>query len=539
MPGLGELTLNAYGNQNVMFSGNPEMTNFYKVFKRHTHFSQESISIPLEGPNELGMDVPTRVRARIPRHADLITDIHFVFQVPDIYSKALDGLTPSFRWIHMLGPLLIQNVAIIVGGTKVQEFPGEWIVARATADYTADQYLKWRSMVGDVPELHSPEWGIHGKSPNYPYTKGEYPHVVNDPSFNECAPSIRGREIRVPLPFWFTEEWGRALPLVALQLHDVEIQITLRTLREVYRVMDSETHRDPVRVGRRLVIEPTRPTSYDPLTPNAYDNLTIQDNYESWNDCDNTPRNFYTDFSTSIPTQDGFFLNAHLEANYVYLTTKEREMFAARELQHLVHQVQTFRYANVVTRTKLNLDVHGLMQRILFYGRRTDAIESRNDYLNCTNWKSTTQAPYWPMSPAAPVPNSGRLVPYTQRDVLRSARMMFVGTESFEEKPASYFELEVPYHNASGQGVAGHHPGSIKPDDVMGPLYHIPFALNGSDHDQPSGSVNASLFREIQLEVRPWDLDPDSNYAYDFTVFVETLNTVKFMNGMAGLAFAI
>jgi hypothetical protein len=45
--------------------------------------------------------------------------------------------------------------------------------------------------------------------------------------------------------------------------------------------------------------------------------------------------------------------------------------------------------------------------------------------------------------------------------------------------------------------------------------------------------------REIQLEVQPWALDPASPYVYDFTVFCESLNIIKYQNGMAGLAYAI
>ena len=81
-------------------------------------------------------------------------------------------------------------------------------------------------------------------------------------------------------------------------------------------------------------------------------------------------------------------------------------------------------------------------------------------------------------------------------------------------------------------------PGGLKPDDVMGPLYHINFGLDASDHGQVSGTLNTSRIREVQLEVQPWDLDPMSPFAFDFTVYCETVNIVKFTNGMGGLGFA-
>jgi hypothetical protein len=551
MPGGGELTLVAFGNQNKPLSGNPDMTYFYKVFKRYTHFSQESITIPMDGPNEMMLDTPIRIRAKIPRHADLLTDLTFVFSIPDLYSLSDEnGRIPAVRWIHMLGPLIIDNLGIYVGGSKIQEFSGEWIAIRAQTDMPADKYRKWRTMVGDVPELHTPEWGIYGKSPNYPFAQGEYPSVFV-PATNP-APSIPTREIRVPLPFWFSDAIGKALPLVALQLHEVEVQITLKTLREVYRVMDNATEypsgtvplgvqREPMRYGRNLQIipydpslNPMYPTSVDPLISNAYDNLTLQNNY-IYSQPNNTDalNVFYS--PTNLVPQEGFIMNAHLEGNYIYLTDKEQLMFAERELTSLVYQVQTFNMAGITNRGKLDIDVYGLIHRMIFFARRSDAIDVRNDYLNLSNWKYANQAPYIPIY-GGPVPNSGIAVPFGQRDILQSARLVCAGNELFEEKPANYYELHAPFLTTSG-GV-GLNPG-VKPDDVFGPLYHIPFGLNGSDHEQPSGTLNTSRLREFQLEVNPWPIDPKAPFVYDFTIYIESINLVKFTNGMGGLAFAV
>jgi hypothetical protein len=543
MPGGGQIGIVAFGNQNRFFNGNPDFTYFYKVYKRYTHFSQESITITLDGPNIMMMDTPIQVRAKIPRYADLLTELAFVFQIPDIYSKILGQQTqfPSFRWIHMLGAFIIDNISIYVGGSQIQSFPGEWIAVRATTDMPADKYLKWRSMVGDVPELNNPEWGVRGKAENYPFQKGTYPHNVEDPDGFATAPSINGREIRVPIPFWFTESWGTALPLVGLQMHEVEVQIQLRTLRDIYRRMDNYFQSEPVRTGRRLLYNPEYPVKSAPTDPSG-SNLTLQANYQTFVDSSGALRYFYIQDGPAVgqqPAQDGFIMNARLEGNYVYLTESEQAMFAQRELTHLVHQVQTFTFPSITSRSRLDLDVHGLINRFIFFGRRSDAIESRNDFTNLSNWKYPTQAPYWPLDPPAPTPNSGRLISYAQRDIVRSARLLLAGNELQEEKPAAYFEVQTAFANTVGTGYAGLHPGSLKPDDVMGPIYQMTFGLNASDHVQPSGSLNTSRIREVQLEIQPWDLDPYSPFAYDFTVYCETMNTVKFTNGMGGLGFAI
>jgi len=547
MPGGGQIGIVAYGNQNRIFNGNPDFTYFYKVFRRYTHFSQENISITLDGPNQMSLDTAVMLRAKIPRYADLMTDLYFVFDLPDIYSGIYDPVganpatrLPSFRWIRMLGAMIIDNIGIYVGGSQIQQFPGEWIGVKATIDLPTDKYLKWRTLVGDVPELTNPEWGLYGKAVSYPFQKGDYPHNVLDPSGNNTAPSIPGRQIRVPLPFWFADNWGKALPLVALQLHEVEVRIQLRTLREIYRIMDNVFQTEPVRFGRSLQYNPALPIANDTTAPTPpYTNLTLQANYKTFTDPYGPLRNYYTDAGSTVPAQDSFIMNAHLEANYVYLTEAEQAAFANRELQQLVYQIQTFTFPSVTSQTRFDLDVHGLVNRFVFFGRRTDAIDSRNDYTNLSNWKYPCQAPYWPLGPTAPVPNAGQLLSYAQRDILRTVRLLLAGNELQEAKPAPFYEVQTAFATTRGTGGTGLNPGSLKPDDVMGPIYQMTFGLNASDHEQPSGALNTSRIREVQLEVQPWDLDPMSPFAYDFTVYCETMNTVKITNGLGGLGFAI
>ena len=350
MPGGGQIGIVAVGNQNRYFNGNPELTYFYKAYKRYTHFSQEIIGIQLDGPSLLSLDLPIQLRAKIPRQADLLTSLTLVFQLPDIYSNIfkpfISPTSPavyrpaSFRWIHMFGAMIIDSVAIFVGGTQVQNFTGEWLAIRAAADMPLDKYLKWRNLIGDTPELNNPEWGIRGKSPSYPFAKGEYPHNVADPlapTGVTGAPSIDGREIRVPLPFWFSESWGVALPLIALQLHEVEVRIQLKTLRDIYRIMDDVFQAEPIRFGRKLLYNPALPVSTSPTdasgnpmaSPPPFDNLTLQSQYQTFTDPNGLPRYYYTNQNATIPKQDGFVMNARLEGNYIYITVLLSEYYVA------------------------------------------------------------------------------------------------------------------------------------------------------------------------------------------------------------------
>ena len=87
MPGGGLYALVAYGAQNVLLNGNPDFTYFYKVYKKYSHFAEESVTFSMDGPQELSYDQPIQIRLKIQRIADLVRDIYFTFDLPDIYCK--------------------------------------------------------------------------------------------------------------------------------------------------------------------------------------------------------------------------------------------------------------------------------------------------------------------------------------------------------------------------------------------------------------------------------------------------------------------
>lgn len=197
------------------------MTWFYKAFVRHTHFSQEPILFPMEGPSQLLLDSPILLKAKIPRSGDLLSDLVLRCTLPDIFSKAyitydeqqnpvLERTPQEFAWIRQIGARMIDRVTFTIGGTKVQEFTGDWIAARALLDQTQSEYQKWRVMVGDVPELFDPANGM------YADPAGGYPNVVawTTQTTQTNAPSIPGRVLRIPLGLWFSDYIANSLPLV-------------------------------------------------------------------------------------------------------------------------------------------------------------------------------------------------------------------------------------------------------------------------------------------------------------------------------------
>ncbi len=546
----GLIALVSFGNENTVVNGNPQMTYFYKAFMRHTHFSTEPIQIPLDGPQQLQLDAPILVKATIPRNGDLLSDLVLRLDVPEIYSKAYIQNDPSgnpqlvrepqeFKWVRQLGVRIIDRVTFLIGGTKVQEFTGDWIAARAALDMDQTEYQKWRIMVGDVPELFDPANGI------YADPSGGYPNVVAwtaAPGAQTNAPSTPARRLRVPLGLWFSDYIENALPLVALQSHFAEIQIQLRPIRDLYTI------RDPSGVYTRYGFK------LGPYLPNdqytgiwnqsLYGTLpnTLKNYYESYTDPSGAPRYFYTDISGAVPQSDGWPMNMTLEGTYVFLTDAERKVFATRPLSYMVRQVQPFTFPGVVGKSRYDVYSHNMTRRAVWFARRSDALQYRNDTLNLTNWIYTSQRPYvTPLTgyPAiAGVGRSGLQLAGLQRRILRNATFIANGTNLFDPEDPAYFTEYVPYKNLRGDTVAAENYGLSSRFELW-PLHVYSFAIHGSDPQQPSGTLNVSRIDNFQFEVDVEPIPVGALYTSTIHLFMETVNFLEIASGMGGMRFAL
>ena len=123
MPG-GLLQLNAYGAQNQYLNGNPQMTFFKVVYRRYTNFSSEYIRQNVKGPNQLSPNVPIQLTCKIDRNGDLIQQIYFSFNLPDIYSaydwdtaqgllKAQEDPIKSLYNLNLFGNFLAKSATLL------------------------------------------------------------------------------------------------------------------------------------------------------------------------------------------------------------------------------------------------------------------------------------------------------------------------------------------------------------------------------------------------------------------------------------------
>jgi len=522
MPGGGLLTLIAYGTQNVILSGNPDMTYFYKTFKKYTHFSLETISKSFDGPTIYPYDKTVQVSTQVDRKGDLVSDMYISFTLPPIFSKHLErsgeNIYPDpgqgviyeqeFQWVKAVGALAIDTVYVTIGPNKIQEFTGEYLMARAMIDLPKDSYEKWQRLVGDVPELTDPAKGIYGNPSVMP---PQYPTVFKDNNTitQTNNPSIPGYTVYVPLPFWFTES-GQALPLVGLQVYPVTVTVIFRPARELYTTLDAN--------GFRMAPG----YSIDPVSVQVNPNQPI---YNNISDSTTQIRQFLTDINTNPDELNRWAFNPMLYTTYVFLPEKEQTIFATTPLSYVIREVTHVPFTEVISHSLLDLYIHNPITRILILPRRSDSIYYRNRTDNFTNWCDWPNQPkQLTLGPNGNIPySSGVSISGGQIDILSSLRILSDGNEIQEVNGTTFFTDLTQYKYLSG--------GANRRIPVYSFELHSPTP-------QPAGSINASRINRFQLDVDVFPLPAKPTYIYTLNVYVENINFFLVESGMGSKKYA-
>jgi len=530
MPGGGLYSLVAYGAQNVLLSGNPAFTYFYKTYKKYSHFAEESVTFSMDGPQELSYDQPIQIRLKIQRVADLVRDMYFLFDLPDIYCKYIQlpqtlsygtrRAQYNFAWTQYIGCHIIQEIGFYIAGQKIQGFDGSYMVTRAQCDLDTRAFQKWSRLVGNIPDLYDPAAGLYAGGSQ----RVEYPLVYNNNGPNGSTttppnvnrPSISGRTLQVPLSFWFTESTFESLPLVSLQYQECEVQITLRPINQLYRVLDINGNQ----VAPGYQYNPS-PISLQPQNVYYTSVASISDI---------TINNFLTDIGTPNPLLNTWPLNPRIQMTYVYLTDEERTEFSNQPLQYLVRQVTTYQFPEISSRQFVELQTHNPIERLIIVPRRSDSLQYRNQVANFSNWVNPLIPPFIPTGYAGSIDvvnlykATGQFVLNGQRSIMQGLSVLGDGNLLQEEKPLEYFTQVVPWKYLTGI-----------PDPE---LLVYPFCLH-SPTTQPDGTINSSRIRLFQVDLNVFPLPSNSFYLYNITIYVENLNWVNVSGGTGGLKYAL
>ena len=215
--GGGLMQLVAYGAQDVYLTGNPQITFWKVTYRRYTNFAIESIEQTFNGQADFGR----RVQCTISRNGDLAYRTYLQVTLPEINQS----MAAYARWLDFPGEQLISQVEVEIGGQRIDRQYGDWMHIWNQLTMTSEQQRGYFNMIGNTTQLT----------------------FLTDPKFNNvdgpcdsvaprqvCAPrnALPETTLYIPLQFWFCTNPGLALPLIALQYHEVKINLDLRPIEE-------------------------------------------------------------------------------------------------------------------------------------------------------------------------------------------------------------------------------------------------------------------------------------------------------------------
>ena len=195
--GGGLMQLVAYGAQDIYLSGNPQITFFKVVYRRHTNFSMEAIEQTFNGTADFGR----KVTCTISRNGDLINRMYLQVELPALSSGSYES---------MVGHKLLKSVEIEIGGQRIDKHYGDWMEIWNELSQTQGHWSGYEAMIDGT---------------------------AKDPSAVDISFPVdlttEARTLYIPLQFWFCRNPGLALPLIALQYHEVKINIEFASLSDV------------------------------------------------------------------------------------------------------------------------------------------------------------------------------------------------------------------------------------------------------------------------------------------------------------------
>ena len=538
----GLLQLVAYGAQDVFLTGTPEIT-FWKVsYRRHTNFAMESIEQTFSGQADFGR----RVTCTISRNGDLCYRTYLQVTLPEINQSMVptggDGVYA--RWLDYIGEQMIAQVEVEIGGQRIDRQYGDWMHIWNQLTMSQEQKRGYFKMIGNTTQL------TYITDPMFASVSGPC-SSASGPS-QVCAPrnALPETTLYIPLMFWFSRNPGLSLPLIALQYHEVKINLDIRPIGECLWAVKSISS-----------------TSGIMSVPIAYQQSLVA---------------------------------ASLYVDYIFLDTDERRKMAQNPHEYLIEQVQFTGDESVGSssnKIKLNfnhpckeliwvvqpdanvdycssLDATGTLFKTL--GAQpfnyTDAIDAlpnaihsfggpaetngSNSFITSSglfqmpgaidNTGTATASNEWlnaSLSPDTPFNNQGAsisgsyvsdagtfVLAETALDMhcwgenpVVTAKLQLNGQDRFSEREGSYFDVVQPYQ---------HH--TRNPDTGIN-IYS--FALRPEEH-QPSGSCNFSRIDNAVLQLVLSSGTVAGTATAKVRVYAVNYNVLRVMSGMAGVAYS-
>jgi hypothetical protein len=516
----------AYGAQDLFLTGTPEITYWKVSYRRHTNFAMESIEQTFQGQADFGR----RVSAVLSRNGDLAYRTYLQVTLPEINQSLNEtsGEGVYARWLDYIGEQMVAQVEVEIGGQRIDRQYGDWMHIWNQLTMSSEQQKGYWKMIGHTTQL------TYLTDPTFADIAG--PCAAEGGPAQVCAPrkALPETTLYVPLQFWFTKNPGLALPLIALQYHEVKINLDIRPIGECLWAVNK-------------------------LVSGAQVNHAYQQS----------------------------LVAASLYIDYIFLDTEERRKMAQNPHEYLIEQLQFTGDESVgsssnkiklnfnhpckeliwVVQPDANVDycdslVHGstlwrtLGAQPFNYTDAIDALPNAVHAFGAPEATSGSQAfvttqglftdqfamdvtedndQNWPGMSAtnenSGVSDAGTFVlAETALDMhcwgenpVVTAKLQLNGQDRFSEREGSYFDIVQPYQ---------HHTRA--PDTGIN-LYS--FALRPEEH-QPSGSCNFSRIDNAVLQLVLSSGTVAGSSTAKVRVYALSYNVLRVMSGMAGIAYS-
>jgi hypothetical protein len=455
--GGGLLQLVAYGAQDAYITGNPHITFWKVLYKRHTNFAIEAMRVNFTGAPTYGQ----RVVAVVNRNADLVWNTYVEVALPDTVTTQTPDLTWTSGAQRRLGYLLLKQVEVEIGGQIIDRHYGEWL------------YL-WETLTADFNTAYKLDNMVGGS--------------LGGTSTGALACQGRPNVLYIPLQFWFNRNPGLALPLIALQYHEVRFNITLTE-------------------------------STDLVSKGGY-SAGI-----------NAAAN-------ALPA----LRDMALYLDYVYLDVDERRKFAQESHEYLIEQLQYEGQQQITTASgRLDLTLNHPVKELVWVFQ--DARYADCAFVGLVNDPNTAgQSDYTMPFTYNDIVNRARLQINGQDRFDERYGDYFWKVQPYQHHTAG--GVNPNFGIQSQVTSSGGNPEPV----VQGranPINVYSFAIKPEEH-QPSGTCNFSRIDNATLvfdSIRPASgaddgSYPSKTYPYNFRLYAVNYNIFRIMSGMGGLAYS-
>jgi hypothetical protein len=461
------MQLVAYGAQDVYLTGNPKVTFFQAVYKRHTNFAMEAIQQTINGSAANGQ----RISVTIARNGDLVGYMYAELIPLSVANSNLTSTNVLYdtNWV---AERAFSAIELSIGGQRIDKHFQTWWRLYAELFLSDENKVQYNKMT-----------------------------TMSNPAHNVGNASIS--PVYLPLIFFFNRNPGLYLPLIALQYHEVRLDIDCSPVYQAYFsssiqpviwanyvFLDTEERRRFAQKGHEYLIEQVQHTGGDTVTAGANSETAVQLIRLSFNHpvkefiwCYTNP----TVSGTALATL-GSNLNAMWNfcshTGNVNVTCNTAAMVASNNwvLPHLT----------------------GVPTLVNLAGTSVSGIAAASGAGNC----------YWIEDGNNATGTAG-----VEVGPLHLFKVVLNGQDRFKEQNGKYFNQVQPFY---------HHTGTPYPG-----VYTYSFALQPEEH-QPTGTCNFSRIDNAQVSIQM----KTSCQTTLQKLFAVNYNILRIQSGMGGLAFS-